>query len=165
MELKYRIGTLEDKEKLQKLGLDSYGQFKEVLTKENWEKMNSFLTAENSYSDLLSKSKCFVCEIKDEIIGMAYLVPKGNPTDIFHADWSYIRMVGVNTEYGGKGIGKNLTQMCIDFAKDTNEKIIALHTSEFMDKARYIYESIGFVQIKEIEPLFGKKYWLYKLEI
>ncbi|MFV8347199.1 hypothetical protein [Flavobacterium sp. ZB4P13] len=40
MELKYRIGTLEDKEKLQKLGLDSYGQFKEILTKENWKNNN-----------------------------------------------------------------------------------------------------------------------------
>ncbi|MEJ7673413.1 MAG: GNAT family N-acetyltransferase [Chitinophagaceae bacterium] len=165
MEHRYRIGTLEDKKKLQKLALNSYGQFKEVLTKENWNKMNSFLTAENSYTDLLSKSKCFVCEKRDEIIGMSYLVPRGNPTHIFHKDWSYIRMVGVNSEYGGQGIGKKLTHMCIDFAKETNEKIVALHTSEFMNTARHIYESIGFEQIKELEPIYGKKYWLYKLEI
>ncbi len=165
MEHRYRIGTLKDKEKLQKLALNSYGQFKEVLTKENWNKMNSFLTAENSYTDLLSKSKCFVCEKRNEIIGMSYLVPRGNPTHIFHKDWSYIRMVGVNSDYGGQGIGKKLTYMCIDFAKETNEKIIALHTSEFMNTARHIYESIGFEQIKELEPIYGKKYWLYKLEI
>src|SRR5579875_3221813 len=109
MEQKYRIGTLEDKEKLKKLGLISYGQFRNILTEENWNKMNSFLSAENFYSDLLSKSKCFVCETNDKIIGMAYLVPKGNPTDTFQEDWSYIRMVGVNKEYEGKGIGKKLT--------------------------------------------------------
>jgi len=165
MEYKYRIGTIKDKEKLQKLGLISYGQFKEVLTEENWNKMNAFLTAENSYLNLLSKSKCFICETNYEIIGMAFLVSKGNPTDIFHNDWCYIRMVGVNPKYGGKGIGKKLTQMCIDSAKETKEKIIALHTSEFMDVARHIYETIGFEQIKELEPLYGKKYWLYKLEI
>lgn len=165
MEYKYRIGTIKDKEKLQKLGLTSYGQFKEVLTEENWNKMNAFLTAQNSYLDLLSKSKCFICETNAEIIGMAFLVSKGNPTGIFHTDWCYIRMVGVNPEYGGKGIGKKLTQMCIDSAKETKEKIIALHTSEFMDVARHIYESIGFEQTKELEPLYGKKYWLYKLEI
>ena len=165
MEYKYRIGTIEDKEKLQKLGLTSYGRFKEVLTEENWNKLNAFLTAENSYLDLLLKSKCFICETNSEIIGMAFLVPKGNPTDIFHTDWCYIRMVGVNPEYGGKGIGKKLTQICIDYAKETKEKIIALHTSEFMDVARHIYESVGFKQTKELEPLYGKKYWLYKLEI
>ena len=102
MELKYRIGALKDKEQLQRLGLSSYGKFKNVLTEENWNKMNLFLTSESSYSDLLSKSKCFVCETDKGIIGMAYLVPKGNPTDIFQADWSYIRMVGVSTEYRGK---------------------------------------------------------------
>jgi ribosomal protein S18 acetylase RimI-like enzyme len=165
MEGKYRIGTLNDKEKLQKLGLSSYGRFRDVLTEENWNKLNSFLSSENSYSDLLSKSRCFVCETNDEIIGMAYLVPKGNPTDIFQADWSHIRMVGVSKEYEGKGIGKKLTQMCVDFARETNEKIIALHTSEFMDAARHLYEKIGFKLIKELEPRFGKKYWLYILEL
>ena len=165
MEYKYRIGTIEDKEKLRKLGLISYRQFKKVLTEENWNKMNAFLTAEDSYLDLLSKSKCFICETNYEIIGMAFLVSKGNPTDIFRRDWCYIRMVGVNPEYGGKGIGKKLTQMCIDSARETKEKIIALHTSEFMDVARHIYESIGFEQTKELEPLYGKKYWVYQLEI
>jgi ribosomal protein S18 acetylase RimI-like enzyme len=165
MELKYRIGTITDKDQLQKLGLVSYGQFKNVLTEENWNKLNTFLTAEDSYVDLLKKAKCFVCEDKGEIIGMAYLVSKGNPTDVFQEDWSYIRMVGVNPNYSGKGIGKQLTEMCIDFAKETNEEVVALHTSEFMDTARHIYESVGFNQIKELEPRLGKKYWLYQLEI
>jgi ribosomal protein S18 acetylase RimI-like enzyme len=163
--MRYRIATLHDKEKLQNLGLNSYGQFKNILTEENWNKLHSFLTNENSYADLLSNSRCFVCETNDEIIGMAYLVPRGNPTDIFQAGWSYIRMVGVNTKFAGKGIGKKLIQMCIDFAKETNESIIALHTSEFMDIARHIYESIGFKQIKELEPRLGKKYWLYMLDL
>ncbi len=165
MNLQYRIGTIDDKEQLQKLGLNSYGQFKNVLTHENWLKMNSFLTSGNSYSELLLKAHCFVCELNNEIIGMAYLVPKGNPTDIFQSDWSYIRMVGVNSQFAGRGIGKKLTNMCIDFAIQNNEKIIALHTSEFMNSARYIYESVGFKKIKELESFYGKRYWLYKLEL
>jgi ribosomal protein S18 acetylase RimI-like enzyme len=163
--MRYRIAKLQDKAKLKDLGLNSYGQFKNILTEENWSKLNSFLTNENSYSDLLSYSKCFVCETNDKIIGMAYIIPKGNPTEIFQTDWSYIRMVGVNTEFEGKGIGKKLIQMCIDYAKETNENIIALHTSEFMNAARHIYENIGFKQIKELEPRLGKKYWLYILDL
>ncbi|NOU17595.1 MAG: GNAT family N-acetyltransferase [Bacteroidales bacterium] len=165
MEIKYRLGSNSDKDKLQKLGLISYGQFKKVLTEENWNKFNSFLTGQNTYIDLLKISNCFVCETKEEIIGMAYLIPKGHPTDIFQTEWSYIRMVGVNPNFGGNGIGKKLTQMCIDYAKDTKEEIIALHTSEFMDIASHIYESRGFKQIKELEPRFGKKYWLYLLDL
>src|SRR5258706_859362 len=133
MNYSYRQGTINDKEQLQNLGLISYGQFKSVLTEENWNKLNSVLVTQNLYSDLLKISKCFVCENESKIIGMAYLIPKGNPTEIFQADWSYIRMVGVNPNFAGNGIGKYLTQMCIDFAKSTNENVIALHTSAIMD--------------------------------
>lgn len=165
MGLTFRVGKTDDKEQLKRLGLISYGQFKNVLTDDNWNKLNQFLTDENSYRDLLRKSKCFVCENDGLIIGMAYIIPKGNPTDIFQEDWCYIRMVGVHPDFAGKGIGKKLTQMCIEHAKATDEKIMALHTSEFMYAARHIYEKIGFIQMQELEPRLGKKYWLYKLKL
>lgn len=165
MNLDYRIGTRADTKSLQRLGLLSYGEFKHVLTHENWSKLNSFLTAENSYSDLLKVSRCFVCECEREIVGMAFHIPKGNPTEIFPADWSYIRMVGVDPAFAGKGIGKALIRMCIDFAKENNEEVIALHTSEFMHAARHIYEGLGFKQIKELVPRLGKRYWLYQLDL
>lgn len=63
-------------------------------------------------------------------------MPSDNPTEIFDADWSYIRMVGVLPDYQGKGIAKQLTQFCIEYAKQSKEKVIALHTSEFMNAAR-----------------------------
>jgi ribosomal protein S18 acetylase RimI-like enzyme len=34
-----------------------------------------------------------------------------------------------------------------------------------MNDARHIYESIGFKKYKEIDPIYGMKYWLYKLEL
>jgi len=163
--MKYREGNSQDVAGLQKLALISYGQFQNILTEENWNKLRTHITNENLFPDLLKTSKGFVCEYENEIIGMAFLVPKGNPTEIFQEDWSYIRMVGVHPDFGGKGIGKTLTQMCIDFAKSTEEKIVALHTSEYMNAARHIYESLGFKQIKELEPRYGKRYWIYKLEL
>ena len=57
-----------------------------------------------------------------------------------------------------------LTQRCIEKAKALEEKTIALHTSEFQNAARHIYESEGFKKIKEFE-LYGKKYWIYLLEL
>lgn len=165
MAIVFRSGTNQDKYKLQQLGLKAYEQFKEVLTEENWNKMYGFLIAENSYTNLLDISKCFVCESDGYLIGMAYLIPNGNPTEIFEQDWSYIRMVGVDPSFAGNGIGKTLVQLCLHHARETNEKIVALHTSEFMNSARYIYENLGFRQTKELEELYGKKYWLYLLNI
>ncbi|MCF8278558.1 MAG: GNAT family N-acetyltransferase [Flavobacteriales bacterium] len=165
MTLNYRIGTLIDEEKLRKLGLTSYGVFKEVLTADNWAVMHSFLSASNAYSDLLLKATCFVCEADGELVGMAFLLPHGNPTEIFDTQWSYIRMVGVNPAFRGNGIGKKLTRLCVDLAKETNESVVALHTSEFMHPAMYIYEGIGFEKVRELAPLYGNQYWLYKLQL
>ena len=163
--MKYRDANAQDIPGLQKLALISYGQFKNILTEENWDKLRTHITNQNLFPDLLKTSKGFVCEYENEIVGMAFLVPKGNPTDIFQEDWSYIRMVGVHPHFSGKGIGKMLTQMCVEFAKSSNEKVVSLHTSEYMNAARHIYESLGFKQIKELEPRYGKRYWIYKLDL
>ena len=161
----YREGAIGDTAQLKKLALISYGQFQNVLNEENWEKLRTQLTREDLFPGLLKTSQCFVCENADEIIGMAFLVSSGNPTEIFEADWSYIRMVGVHPDYSGRRIGSQLTQRCIDFAKSSGEKIIALHTSEYMNAARHIYETLGFKQMKELESRYGKRYWLYQLEL
>ena len=163
--LTYRSGTISDIDQLQSLSIMAYGQFQNVLTPDNWEIFNGNLHNKQRLVDILKISQCFVCLDNDKIIGVAYVIPSGNPTDLFKAEWSYIRMVGVNPEYRGQGIAKTLTKMCIDFAKQSNEKTIALHTSEFMDAARHIYENMGFKVLKEIPPLFGKKYWLYTLDL
>lgn len=162
--LTYREGSPNEKETLQQLGILSYNQFSKILSPTDWNTMDRFLNNDKMWDQLVNNSKIFVCEDNGEIIGMAYLVPSGNPTHIYPVDWSYIRMVGVDPAYRGKGIAKQLTQMCVDYARQSNEKIVGLHTSEKMDDARHIYESVGFRIDKEIDPIYGMKYWLYKLE-
>lgn len=163
--LSYREGTINDVDQLQELGILAYGQFQSSLTADNWEIFNGNLQDKQKFIDILKIAKCFMCLDSDTIVGVAYIIPSGNPTDLFKSEWSYIRMVAVNPKYRGNGIARTLTEMCIAFAKQTNEKTIALHTSEFMDAARHIYESKGFKILEEIPPLFGKKYWLYTLDI
>ncbi len=161
----FRIGSIKDKAQLKQLGLISYAQYAPILTPDNWDKLRANLHDDEKLITLINQSTIFVCCDNEKIIGMAYFVPHGNPWDIFKTEWSYIRMVGVNPAYTGKGIAKKLTHLCIEQAKKTNEKIIALHTSEFMDAARHIYENLGFKKIQEIPERLGKKYWLYTLEL
>lgn len=163
-ELRYRKADLTDFNQLKFLGKASYSEFSKVLSSDNWNKMNAFLESDEILSKLIKQSTVFVCEKESEIIGMIYLVPSGNPTELFQLNWCYIRYLGVNTAYRGYGIGKKLTDLCMDYAKVTNETHIALHTSEFMDAARTIYEARGFKKTKEIE-YFGKRYWIYLYNI
>lgn len=163
--LHYREGTLADKEQLMQIAVAAYSPFAAVLAPEQWARMDGFLHDEEKLIALINQSKCFACLDGDRIVGVAYFIPHGNPWDIFPAEWSYVRMVGVHPDYRGRGIARTLTAQCIAQARATGEKIIALHTSEYMDAARHVYESLGFRVLKEIEPRFGKRYWLYTIDL
>jgi ribosomal protein S18 acetylase RimI-like enzyme len=166
MNLKFRKGNVDDLKDLQDLAIKSWGQFQPLLTEDNWNTLYESLQDDKTYTDLLEKSECVVCTTGlQKIIGMAFLVPGGNPTDIYDKDWSYIRFVSVAPEFSGQGIGRKLTEICIETAKANGEKTIALHTSELMDKARHIYETLGFRALREIDQRLGKRYWLYKLDL
>jgi ribosomal protein S18 acetylase RimI-like enzyme len=162
----YRQANSNDLPGIKNLALVSWKQFEEKLETADWQKLENSLNDDKTYTGLLGMAYSLICTKDDgDIIGMSFLVPSGNPTDIYEAGWCYIRFVTVHPKYSGKGIGRELTERCIRYAKENGEKIIALHTSEMMDRARHIYESLGFKVLREIEPRFGKKYWLYTLNI
>lgn len=166
MNISYRKGSKTDLAGLKKLAIKSWQQFEKDLTTENWKNLSDILIDDNTYSELLDTSHCIISATEqNEIVGMAFLVPKGNPTDIYDKEWCYIRFVSVDPDFGGHGIGKKLTALCIEIAQQNNEKVIALHTSEIMGKARHIYESLGFKILKEIDQRLGKRYWLYTLDL
>lgn len=164
-QLQYRRGTKEDKAAFVALALIAYGKFAEVLGSENWAEMRANISKDERAEELVIKAHMFVCTDNGKIVGMAHLMPSGNPTPIFKSEWCYLRWVGVHPDYEGRGIAKTLTKLCIDHAINANEQTIALHTSEFMDAARHIYESLGFTIQNELPPIYGKKYWLYTMKL
>ncbi len=99
--LTYRPGTMNDIDQLQSLRISAYGQFQSVLTPDNWAIFKGNLQDIQKLIDIFKIAKCFVCLDNDKIVGTAYIIPSGNPTDLFKSEWSYIRMVGVNPNYQG----------------------------------------------------------------
>lgn len=160
----YRTARMEDLEQLKKLGLLAYGQYKLKLTEENWKKMETSFTTGTSISDILQIAHGFVCELNSFPVGMAFLVPHGHPNQLFQEEWAQIRFVGVHPEHTGKGIGRSLTALCIQKARETGERTIALHTSEMMGAAPRLYESFGFT-IHRVFEHFGKEYRIYLLKL
>lgn len=161
----YREGSINDLAKVRQLGIISWSRFKDVLEPAHWQQMKTSIESEHTYSELLLKAKTFLCCDESVVIGMAFLVPSGNPTEIYPPDWCYIRFVSVMPGYENKGIAKQLTAMCLQAAAEMNEETIALHTSEMMDAARHVYEKLGFTITKDLGQRLGKQYWLYKKEL
>jgi ribosomal protein S18 acetylase RimI-like enzyme len=167
--LQYSAISIEEtyhfKKELINLAVVSYGLHAPVLAPDHAEAMKKNLLNEEMWDLLVSHSQCFVCMHDKNPVGMAYLIPSGNPWKFFEVEWSYIRMVGVLPGYEGMGIGRKLTSMCVEHARVLGEQTVALHTSDFMDAARHIYESMGFTILKEIESQWGKRYWIYTLNL
>ena len=161
----YRAANPNDLGALVALGLASYGRLKNNLTPENWKKMESVLTSDQTLPVLVRSFHSFVCEENSRLIGMAFLVPSGNPTKIYSEDTCYIRMVGVHPDADGMGIAQALTKLCIDKAKETGEKTIMLHSADIMYAARHIYEKAGFKKARLLDEHYGLAYWLYQLDL
>lgn len=84
MNLLYRQGTKDDLQGLKKLAIKSWTPFQKELTNENWNSLKQIISNEKTFEELINQSTCIVCVAdNDNIIGMAFLVPNGNPTGIY----------------------------------------------------------------------------------
>jgi ribosomal protein S18 acetylase RimI-like enzyme len=161
----YRTATQNDFDQVFNLIIKSFSQFRNILSAENWIRLESNVSDKEKISELFSKATTFVCDNGRKITGAALFLPAGIPSEIYPREWCCIRLLTVDPEIRGVGIGRKLMQMCINYARSGGEKTIALHSGEMMENAIRLYESLGFSIEKELEPAFGRKYFLYRLDL
>jgi ribosomal protein S18 acetylase RimI-like enzyme len=62
-----------------------------------------------------------------------------------------IRLLAVMPECRGQGIGKALTQFCIEQARELGKAKVILHSTKAMATAWTMYERMGFERLAEID--------------
>ncbi|WP_298829231.1 N-acetyltransferase [uncultured Piscinibacter sp.] len=76
-------------------------------------------------------------------------------------DAAGIRLLAVDPACRGGGVGRRLTQACIDLARADGQGQVILHTTRAMQVAWGLYERLGFVRAEELDfqqqdlPVFG----------
>jgi ribosomal protein S18 acetylase RimI-like enzyme len=65
------------------------------------------------------------------------------------------RLLAVENSARGRGIGKSLTQACIQRAKCQNLKQVIIHTTKAMETAWKMYEQIGFNRSEDLDFVQG----------
>lgn len=163
--LNYRKARIEDINQIKDLHVKAFTEFADVLSPDNWAKMLKDLEDPQALRELMQNSFTYVCEGEGKIVGVVSMIHRGNPTEVFMKDWAYLRKLCVDPEYRGRGVAKKLVLECISEAISRRESRIAIHTGEFMESAKALYDNIGFKVLKEVEPLYGKRYWVYKLDL
>jgi putative acetyltransferase len=87
----------------------------------------------------------FIAENHDEIMGACGLFPtKGLPEKCIELVKFYVK-----SSARGKGIGKKLMEICIDYAKSLNYDSIYLESLPELDKAVGMYEKVGFKHLSQ----------------
>lgn len=74
---------------------------------------------------------------------------------------SGIRLLGVNPRQRSRGVGKALTEACIQLAQQSGHEQVILHTTQAMPLAWVLYEKMGFTRSDDLDflqqnlPVFG----------
>ena len=71
-------------------------------------------------------------------------------------DASGFRLLAVDPAARGQGIGKLLTNACIQMAKDEKRTQMIIHTTKTMQIAWEMYENMGFKRSKDLDFLQGE---------
>lgn len=111
-----------------------------------------------------ARERCWIADVNGENMGHIFLVK--HPDEPGTAK---LRLLLVEREGRGMGIGKALVDECLSFAREAGYKKVVLWTQSILVAARRIYEGAGFRLVRE-EPgrRFGKdliaQTWELKLQ-
>ena len=155
-----RAACLGDFSAIEALLHSAYEPVLEAMSSENAEKFRSgFPKVVSRYAE---KGTWFVAESDNELSGcVAYFQPHSVSHPLFHESWAHIQLLGVSSDHTRCGIGRALMLHCISVSRSAGAKTFGLQTSELMAPARKLYESLGFVMERTLQPAFGHPTYLY----
>lgn len=163
MAYRIRQATLRDAVAINRLCVEAYQEYEVAVGRASWEQMQHMLS---HAADLSESGELLLAEGADGILGVVlYISPGHSDGVVIPKGWAFIRTLAVSPKSRGKGIGKRLTQECIERAIKDGAVAIGLTTSDMMTVALPMYERMGFQREAEIEPRFGVKQARYVLPL
>ena len=126
---------------------DAYLEYEKLLPMEAWE---SYVADIMDLYGRWEKAQLIVAELNGHLVGAVTLYLNSGQEG-WPDGWAGVRLLAVHPSYRGRGIGRALMEECIRRCRNHGIITIGLHTTEFMDVARRMYEKMGFVRVTEFD--------------
>jgi GNAT superfamily N-acetyltransferase len=147
IEIKLRDARPGELEHVAKLLVAAYQEYEEFMQADRWDwYRNDMINVRSRIPD----SELIVAEVRNKIAGAVTLYPQGSNNG-WPAGWAGIRLLAVDPDFRGRGIGRGLMEECIRRCRERGTKTIGLHTTEIMKVARAMYEQMGFKRTPEFD--------------
>lgn len=158
-----RHALLEEYEAAAMMTVEAFRQFEPLMAPGLWPEMEKSVSAT---AQLRNGGELLVAVEEGQLLGsVVYCAPGAMEQDRFPDDWAFMRVLAVPPRHRGRGAARALVKACLDLARSDGVKTFGLHTSEAMNEARAIYESLGFERVREIPRIYGFRYWIYRLDL
>jgi ribosomal protein S18 acetylase RimI-like enzyme len=145
-----------DAETINHIALSAFKQYEKHYS--DWPRFSKNIA---NMAALAEYAELIVATVSNKIVGAVAYAPPGKPKQLFPIEWPIIRMLVVDSAFRGTGIGKSLTEACINRALRDTSPLIALHTSPIMKVALSMYLKMGFIFQQETSPIYGVPYGIY----
>ena len=100
------------------------------------------------------------------VVGSVTLCPAGSPwRERARDDEAEVRMLAVRPDAQRLGVGRALTEACVDRARELGFRALVLSTPSVAPAPQQLYESIGFVRdpARDWSPVPGVELFVYVL--
>ncbi|GAC1365516.1 MAG: hypothetical protein NVSMB32_09120 [Actinomycetota bacterium] len=103
----------------------------------------------------LAAGQLIVADAQGMVVGTVTFYPEGAsyPMPGWPSQWSAIRLLAVDPDARGLGLGRRLVAECVERAQRAGAAEVGLHTGPFMAAARSVYEALGFERVAEYDVL------------
>ncbi|HWC13481.1 MAG TPA: GNAT family N-acetyltransferase [Actinomycetota bacterium] len=148
-EIQVRVGDDADMEAARSVLQAAYAEYSKSFPEESWTPYLADILDLEGRADV---SNLLIAQNHGQVVGCVSYYPPGSkasyPSDSFTAhwpdEWASFRLLAVDPAARGLGVGRRLTELCIERARGAGATAVGLHTTDVMEVARAMYERMGF---------------------